>query len=293
MKCKNIYYGHGRSFASFGEIIQGRSLDNLDFLATLPINLWSNCKLTAKKTNGPLVVEAKKEWLKAKLLVELILKRIGIQKGYYILVEVDSEIPVGKGLSSSSADMLAALRAAQHLFGILISTDYISYLFNEIEPHDALHFDSSVLYNHRKGRLIKNYNYIPNYNIIYVDTGGTVDTINYNNEKKYSMDVIRRYEKIMNDLNQSFYNKDDCAIAKCATESFMVHINASKDKRSELNDFINEISAIGMQATHSGTCIGFLFKHEADITMLEYAKSMIEKKYMKKSFLIETLQLIE
>ena len=288
-----VLYGHGRSFASFGEIIQGRSSDNTDFLATLLINLWSYCKLTAIETTGPLIVEAKKDFLKSKLLVELILKRIGIQESYYITVDIDSEIPVGKGLSSSSADMLAALRATQNLFGILISSDYISHLFHEIEPHDALHFDSSVLYNHRKGSLIKDYKYIPNYYIVYVDTGGTVDTINFNNSISYNKDATKNYDKIMNNLNQSFINKDDIAIAKNATESFLLHIDANKEKRIEHDKFLKDISSIGIQATHSGTCIGFLFTHETDKSTLDYAKNMIEKKYKKPPHLVRTLRLIK
>jgi uncharacterized protein involved in propanediol utilization len=293
MNGNKILNGHGRSFASFGEIVQGRSGDDTDFLATLPINLWSYCDLTAIEINGPLIVEAKEGFLKSKLLVEMILKRIGIQEGYYITVEINSEIPVGKGLSSSSADMLAALRATQHLFGFLVSSEHISYLFHEIEPHDALHFDSSVLYDHRKGCLINDYKYIPEYTIIYVDTGGTIDTINYNKSINYNKEIIKNYEKIVANLNEAFINKDDSAIAMNATESFMLHIRANNDKRLEYNEFLKNISAIGVQATHSGTCVGFLFKSKTDKSILDYAENMIEKKYKKTSRIVRTLKLID
>ena len=52
--------GYGKSFASFGEIVQGRGSDNEDFLVTLPIDLWSTCELVCSPINGPLVVEC--EW---------------------------------------------------------------------------------------------------------------------------------------------------------------------------------------------------------------------------------------
>ena len=47
---------HGRSFASFGEIAQGRFSSGQDFLVTLPVDLWSTCKARCERVSGPSAV---------------------------------------------------------------------------------------------------------------------------------------------------------------------------------------------------------------------------------------------
>ncbi len=145
--------GYGKSFASFGEIVQGRTSDNEDFLVTLPVDLWSTCELTCTPIRGPLIIEC--DLPKSRATVEQVLERLGLDTGYHIGIRFTRNIPIGKGLSSSTADMLAALRALQEVFGFLLTDQVISRIFHEIEPHDALHYNNSVIYNHREGRLIR------------------------------------------------------------------------------------------------------------------------------------------
>ena len=144
--------GYGKSFASFGEIVQGRTSEGEDFLVTLPIDMWSTCELICSPINGPLIVECQLE--KSRAVLYHILTELGILRGFQITCNLMRNIPIGKGLSSSTADMLATLRAVQEVFGFLFTESYISRLFSEIEPHDGLHFSSSVIYNHRSGHLI-------------------------------------------------------------------------------------------------------------------------------------------
>jgi uncharacterized protein involved in propanediol utilization len=257
---EDVIIGYGKSYASFGEIVQGRLSCGNDFLVTLPVDLWSTCELNCQEITGPSIVNIDGNFDKSKGVAEAILQELGLDQGKRLNIKFTRNIPIGKGLSSSTADMLAVVRAFQEVFGFIVTEKYISRLFSNIEPHDALHYFSCTAYNHRKGVLLKKMNYVPQYIIIGIDAGGTVDTKQYNKKIEYSSDDIQVYDSIYKDLVNGFMDQDDIAIARCATRSTKQHI-----KRSD-NHFIKSIvrklpdfAPIGILTAHSGTCVGLLY----------------------------------
>lgn len=251
--------GYGKSFASFGEIVQGRLSSGEDFLCTMPVDLWSTCNLTCTPIQGPLIVEC--DLPKSRSMVSLTLEKLGIAKGFHIGIEFTRNIPIGKGLSSSTADMLAAIRATQEVFGFLLSETFVSSLMATIEPHDALHYNSSVAYNHRNGILLRDFGHIPQWWIVIADRGGELNTVLYNDTLSFTPASMKEYDVLYDRLTTSMATRDDNAIAKCASASARLHAETTG------NHFLlgaleveAEISAMGTIATHSGTCAGFLFQ---------------------------------
>ena len=169
--------GHGKSFASFGEIVQGRLSNGEDYLVTIPIDLWSTCELVCDPIDGASFIDT--SFSKSREVAEHMLEILGMATGVKIGITFTRNIPIGKGLSSSTADMLAVVRAFQEVFGIIVTEEFISRLFAKIEPHDGLHYPMSVVYNHRQGKLLNKLNYIPDFNIIAVDAGGELSTVEY------------------------------------------------------------------------------------------------------------------
>lgn len=283
--------GYGKSFASFGEIVQGRTSGEEDFLVTLPIDLWSTCELICTPIRGPLVIEC--DLPKSQAMVAQVLERLGLYTGYHISIRFTRNIPIGKGLSSSTADMLAALRALQEVFGFLLTDDFVSKLFNEIEPHDALHYNNSVVYNHRKGRLIRNLQYIPSFALVCVDKGGMVDTLAYNSTKVFASKHLLAFDKLLADLLAAFTIANDAAIADCATRSTQLHAEMTDDsflqqclKTTDLDGFL------GLQATHSGTCAGFLFSRDHPAKDLQAVARRLSEQFGKSTFVTRSLTLL-
>jgi uncharacterized protein involved in propanediol utilization len=283
--------GYGKSFASFGEIVQGRTSDGEDFLVTLPVDLWSTCELTCTPIHGPLVIEC--DLPKSRATVEQVLERLGLYGGYHIGIRFTRNIPVGKGLSSSTADMLAALRALQEVFGFLLTNGFVSRLFSEIEPHDALHYNNSVIYNHRKGRLIRDLQYIPSFNVICVDNGGVVDTISYNKHKVFGSTHTQAFDVLLEDLIAAFKTADDAAIAACATRSARLHAEMTDDSFFQrCLDAVDMDGVLGIQATHSGTCAGFLYSSEHRADDLHATAKKLSEHFGKAAFAVQTLMLL-
>ncbi len=255
--------GHGKAFASFGEIVQGRRTDGEDFLITLPVDLWSRCRVSCEPCAGPSVVEA--PLAKSRRVAEELLRVLGLASGVRLRIELRRDIPVGKGLSSSTADMLAVLRACQAPLGIVFGNAFISRLFAGIEPHDALHYPTSVVYNHRRGRLLDRLGYIPDFRIVAVDAGGEVCTETYNRRLDFSPTLIDDYQRLYQHAVAAFAKRDDAAIAHCALQATELHLaRTSNELLRRLLERAKRMDVLGLLNTHSGTCGGFLLPGDAD-----------------------------
>lgn len=283
--------GYGKSFSSFGEIVQGRLSNDEDFLVTLPIDLWSTCELICKPISGPLVIEC--DFEKSRSLLYSVLEELGVREGFHIECVFTRNIPIGKGLSSSTADMLAALRAIQEVFGLLLTESFISRLFASIEPHDGVHYNSCVAYNHRRGVLRANYGYIPKYVIIAVDYGGIVDTVQYNQGVQFSELQKEAFDQLVVGLQNAFDQKNDQLIADCATESARLYSERSNNDfvRAAL-DAMDDFSPLGLVATHSGTCVGFLYPREISLEEINRLVSGLKKTFDKEVFVVRSLSLL-
>lgn len=254
--------GYGKSYGSFGEIVQGRLSNGEDFLVTLPVDLWSTCELVYEPVDGPSTVASSLS--KSKLVAEQMLKVLDMQSGSKIQIEFTRNIPIGKGLSSSTADMLAVVRAFQEVFGVIVTENFISRIFASIEPHDGLHYYMCVAYNHRQGSLISKLNYIPAYRIVAVDSGGELSTVTYNKNLYFKEEDLNEYDSIFSALLAAFAIRDDAAIAECATRSFRHHIKRTSNSfMSQLSDIADDLDILGVVATHSGTCAGLLLPSDA------------------------------
>ena len=254
--------GEGASFASFGEIVQGQRSDGEDFLITLPVDRWSRGRVSWEAIDGPSRVDA--ELVKSRRVAEELLRLLGLGSGLRLRVELAREMPIGKGLSSSTADMLAVVRACQALFSVQLSDTCISRLFARIEPHDALHYPTSVAYNHRRGRLLARFDYTPDFQIVAVDAGGEVCTEAYNGSLDFCPGLRAEYDLLYRDAVSAFAARDDAAIARCALRSTRLHVERTG------NPFLRRLLALagcldvlGLVATHSGTCGGFLLSGHA------------------------------
>lgn len=255
--------GYGKSYASFGEIVQGRLTNGEDFLITIPVDMWSTCELVCEQVPGSSIIESK--FSKSSEVAKHMLSVLGMEDGVRISIDFTRNIPIGKGLSSSTADMLAVVRAFQEVFGVIVTENFISRLFSRIEPHDGLHYYMSVAYNHRQGNLLTKLNYIPDYRIVGVDAGGEMSTVAYNKNIKFEHDILKQYDQLYDDTHISFAKRDDVSIAKCASRSAELHVKRTKNQFLQcVLERMEKMDVIGVLPTHSGTCAGFLLPGDAD-----------------------------
>ena len=180
------------------------------------------------------------------------------------LFEIASTIPIGKGLSSSTADMVAAARALSRILGRTFEEPYLDKILAEIEPNDGLHYDGTSIYYHKTGALLQRYDYIPAFQILGIDFGGSVDTCDFNNKyASFPEWMIVEYERILADAMKAYSQSDSSQIAAVATRSFELWQNfAPKPCFKEVLKAMEKTRSIGVINTHSGTVVGLLFPPE-------------------------------
>ena len=287
----NISVGYGKSHASFGEIVQGRLPSGDDFLITLPIDMWSICNLTAIERKGPLSINCRD--YKSAQVAEMLLAKLDIESDYEITISFSRNIPVGKGLSSSTADMLSTVRALQEVYGFLLREKTISEMFKQVEPHDGLMYKSCVVYNHRKGQLIKELLYVPRFWVIAVDFGGQINTVEYNSKLEFTPDTLQEYQQLLADCDQAFAEKDDVKIAQIATRSTELNLMMNKNElKNEVFKSCRQFEPLGVVNTHSGTCFGLVFPMSMKAEEIDAMAHKIEAEYKLPVFFTKTLKLL-
>lgn len=272
----------GRCPSSFGELLQGMLPSGEHFLVTIPIDLFSVAIFTPHEEDQIQVIPS------FKTKTALFLNKLRTSLGYRFsgMVKLMSDIPIGKGLSSSTADLIAALRAIENYLGIIFPHEEINQILSEIEPSDGLHYCGSVAYNHRRCVLLRQMGSLPPLQILSIDEGGVLDTVSYNKkEKRFSKALQREYALLLEHLHQAFSIADIRKIGEIAT------ISAQYNQHHNFKPHLNKVLAIARQTgcygvinTHSGTCLGLLMKPLDPC--LEKATALI-----KEQFNTATLQL--
>lgn len=181
----------GTACGTFGELLQGELPNGKHFLVTLPISLQSRAIFIPDHEIKEIFVYPLNK-IKLKAAVEYLLKYLNVNIGGFLTIQ--SEIPEGKGLASSSADIVAGIRSVSNYLGYEITSNIIEDIMRKIEPTDGVMYSESVCFYHKEVRLAKKFGKLPPMIIIAADSGGVVDTLHYNkNAPPYTTLMIRTH----------------------------------------------------------------------------------------------------
>ncbi len=250
----------GQCYGTFGELMQGILPDERHFLVTLPVNLKSIVEYEANELDT--VKSDLRFKVKACQAVQDYLRKHGLPAGG--LLHFRSTFPVGKGLASSSADMVASIRAAAHYYGLTPSPGIIESILRPIEPTDGVMYDGVVSFYHREVWLDERLGATPRLAIISVDRGGECDTIEFNKKKwSVSLSLRREYRDMLADMKLAIRKVDLRMIGAIASRSCELSqaFNPHTDY-GMMRDLCMETDALGLVAAHSGTCIGLLYNQD-------------------------------
>lgn len=250
--------GVGSAFGTCGELLQGVLAENgLDFLVTLPIRAGS---VAVFKPDPQLdrVETTPGHKVKSRYLAELMLRRRSVFGGGRLLLS--SSLTEGKGLASSSADLVATARAVADATGHAASPTEIESYLRVIEPSDGVMYPGVVAFYHRQVRLHSRLPPLPPLTIVATDGGGQVDTIEFNHRPKpYTAGTRREYSVLLRTLTAALGRRDLATVGAIATRSAI--LNSVLLERPHLHAAIcasEQIGALGVVVAHSGTTVGLL-----------------------------------
>ncbi len=241
-----------------GELVQGR-IDGKDFLVTCPVNLFSYVLVTVAPT-GEIKYPSYK-W-KAKLAMRKTLDFFQL-KDYGGEIKIDSEIPVGKGMASSSADIVGVCLATAGAIRKSLSEQDIAKIALSIEPTVGIVFKGITLFDHRKGLIHAYLGAPPEMKILAIDFGGFVDTIEFNKSDFSQIHQSNQLE-IINALNlvkQGIKERDISLIGEGATISAVCNQKLLfKPELEKIIELSYQFAAVGINIAHSGTMVGILLE---------------------------------
>lgn len=259
--------GEGRCNGSFGELLQGVLPGSKKFLINLKISNSSRARVHLTSSSYSREKEAQfaesyRQYSKSYKVLRNILADIGRHDD--CLLEIESDIPVGKGCSSSTADMIASIQALAGALSLALKPEYIGRMLTEIEPNDGLHYQGTAAYHHTLGELIARYDYVPPLHILGIDFGGVIDTVEFNRTPfSWSEAEMSHYADLLETARVCLAAGDVQGLCRIATESAVLwqKVNPKRQLDAVLR-FMEDSGGLGVVNTHSGTFLGVLYAGE-------------------------------
>lgn len=243
---------------SCGELIQG-VLDGRPFLVTCPIDLYAEATVSAAGTCVGLGGKAKRA-------LRLLCKEWNVER-YPYRIALKSDLPKGKGMASSSADIAAVCKAAAISVNKPLGPRRLGTIAASIEPTDGIFHRGIVVYDHIAGKCRAYLGDAPNVKIAIFDTGGVVDTLRFN--RRRDLDALReanedKLREALALLKRGISLGDAKLVGEAATISALANQAVLyKNGLEETIRVARGFGAVGVNAAHSGTVIGALFPTEA------------------------------
>jgi L-threonine kinase len=243
-----------------GELVQG-AVNGRYFHITCPVDIYSYVSVSCGITGaGGRCMTGKWKSISA---VHKTLERFNAAAD--IDLEIRSDIPAGRGMASSTADVTGACLGAADLLNKNISPDEVAQIALGIEPSDGIMFKGIVMFDHRQGRVREMLGRAPDIRLLIIDTGRQVNTIEQNkgvNIRDYRANE-KEIEKAVKLVKKGMKTGNISLIGEGATISALC--NQKVLFKPELEKVIDAglmMNAEGVNVAHSGSVIGILLHPE-------------------------------
>ena len=241
-----------------GELAQ-EMLDGIVCMVTCPIDLYSTA--TVQLSPGEGGISAPADSPKARRAVQATLDYLE-ERGFKASLRLDSPLPRGKGMASSTADVSASIVATVSALGREISPPQIAEIALSIEPSDGVMFHGVSIFDHREGKIARVMGNPPPMYVVILDFGGSIDTLAFNREDRDN--TLKRLAPEMAEavslIEEGVRQCDPVPIGRGATMSAIANQQLLPNAHfEEVVKLSEEAGAVGVNIAHSGTVIGMLF----------------------------------
>jgi L-threonine kinase len=184
-----------------------------------------------------------------------------------VTLHLDSPVPRGKGMASSTADVSAAIVATATALGARLSPAEVARLALQVEPSDGLMLPGIALMDHRDGTRMETLGPPPPMRVVVLDLGDAVDTLAFNAmDRRVSLAAEeRRFAEALACIREGVRLGDTALVAQGATASASAYARIVPLPHFERAlAFGREAGALGVCAAHSGSVAGLLFRDDAE-----------------------------
>ena len=240
---------------SCGELVQGL-LEGGYFLISCPVDFFATVSVeifAGEKFAGGPRVDAPESCPKTAAAVKATLAHLG-REDLRVQVSVNNPIPRSKGLGSSSADVAAAIAATGMALGQELSPQDVARLALTVEPTDGVMFPGLALFDHREGRKMEVLGPPPPMELVALDFGGTVDTLEFNQADRRQAweSVALETKEALGLVRSGIVNCDPSLVGRGASISARSGQQVlPKPELPQVMDFAADVGAVGVNAARS------------------------------------------
>lgn len=195
-------------------------------------------------------------------------------------VNIQSDLLVGKGMASSTADIAAAISAAANALNCNLDAQEIADIAVQVEPSDGIMLNGIYLFNYISGANSQFIAKALPAQLVIIDPGGRIDTLKFNQQQNlYYLNLIKKKEVkyALRLVSHGLKSNDLEMLGRGATLSALAnqHILPKSELPTVLK-FAQDLQAVGVTIAHSGTVMGLIFHN--DMTIVDIPTYIKRKK---------------
>lgn len=244
---------------SCGEFIQG-FYGPEPCLVSCPVDLYTKVTITEGPAQRMLCDKAAR-------MLDLVFREYGLPRDekHRIDVSLTSEIPVEKGMASSTADLAAVARALGAYFDLPMDADRIAGLCAAIEPTDNIMYPKLNLFDHMTGQVLMDFDAGITTPLLIIAFAGKVNTLGFHSRgEKRTAREIDDFGRALETFQEGLAAGDLRRIGEACTQS--ARLNQKKLYKPHLEGMISlsrNHGGHGVITGHSGTVIGVMYEEAA------------------------------
>lgn len=172
-----------------------------------------------------------------------------------------SDLDVGKGMASSTADIVAAIRCVARIAGRRFRTRDVMNVLRHVERSDSVFLDEAALYLSERHHVVVRFGRWLGYTAAYMVEPTMVDT---ETMRDCLLEHYRRhaveYRRALDSFLAGAVQRDPYLVARAATESSRLSQRClPKRWFAALRSAMRCVSADGIFVAHTGSIVGYLF----------------------------------
>lgn len=259
--------GIGSCPATCGELVQGY-MDKNEYISSYCIDLYSNAVVSESRSENK---KTKSKKSKAFRAVELVFEYFDIDTKELdnISLFIKSNIPIGKGMASSTADIGASIMATLDFLGKSMTEVEISKLVSEIEPTDSIFFSKVCIFNPIEGKNLKELGLLPYEKVIVLEPFKRINTLKLRGNKDYYKKLSENRAITSNSfklLENGIKNNDGDMIRRACENSAIANENIKQTPYlKEILEISKKYGACFINISHTGTVVGIVVDENTDV----------------------------
>ncbi|GAA0739046.1 kinase [Clostridium oceanicum] len=223
-------------------------------------NFKNNKFKILNKTEGKIYSNIKyRNNFKASMFMKKILENWGYSDFYKKFhIEIKSQIPKGKGLASSTADICATYKVLTKIFNKPYLEEELTKFSLEIEPTDSIIFDKFNIFDYKYGKYKEEIGEYIKFYILAFEGNRIINTVNFNKKNLPSMEKV---DDLVPILKEGILKKDIDRISYVSTESIIRNLHrVTYSYLDFVIDYKNRTYGSGIIGAHSGNALGIIYK---------------------------------